>query len=99
MANHKVTGKNGKELHSSVALHPGEILAEELAARKISQRAFAAMVDMRPPHINELLKGKRHISATLALKLEKHFKIDAAFWMNLQVNYDLKLARKQAKVA
>jgi HTH-type transcriptional regulator/antitoxin HigA len=54
---------------------------------------------MRPPHLNELIKGKRHISALLALKLEKQLGISAAFWLRLQIDYDLKIARKQLKVA
>lgn len=99
MADYKVIGKNGKEIHTDVLLHPGEVLAEELEARSISQKDFAASVDMRPPHFNELLKGKRHVSAMLALKLEKQLGIDARFWMRLQVDYDLKMARRQIKVA
>jgi antitoxin HigA-1 len=99
MSNYKVIGKNGKEIHANVLLHPGEVLTEELEAREISQKEFAALVNMRPPHFNELLKGKRHVSATLALKLEKQLGIDATFWMRLQVDYDLKVARKKMKVA
>lgn len=99
MANYKVIGKNGKEIFTDVLLHPGEVLAEELEAREISQKSFAALVDMRPPHFNELLKGKRHISAMLALKLEKNLGSDARFWMRLQADYDLKIARRQIKVA
>jgi len=99
MADYKIIGKNGKEIYANVLLHPGEVLAEELEARKISQKGFAQLLGMRAPHFNELLKGKRHISAILALKLEKHLKIDARFWMRLQVDYDLKLARKHIKVA
>lgn len=99
MTDYKVIGKNGKEIHTDALLHPGEVLAEELEARSIFQKEFAGLVDMRPPHFNELLKGKRHISAVLALKLEKHLGINARFWMRLQVDYDLKIARRQMKVA
>jgi addiction module HigA family antidote len=99
MANYKVIGKNGKEIFTEVLLHPGEVLAEELGAREISQKDFAALIDLRPPHFNELLKGKRHVSALLALKLEKNLGIDARFWMRLQTDYDLKIARRQIKVA
>jgi addiction module HigA family antidote len=99
MADYKVIGKNRKEIYANVLLHPGELLSEELEAREISQKDFAGLLGMRAPHFNELLKGKRHISATLALKLEKHLKIDAGFWMRLQIDYDLKVARKHIKVA
>lgn len=99
MGVYKVTGKNGKEIETEAILHPGEVLGEELEARGIAQKGFAGLVDMRPPHLNELIKGKRHISALLALKLEKQLGISAAFWLRLQVDYDLKIARKQLKVA
>jgi addiction module HigA family antidote len=99
MASYKVIGKNGKEIFADVLLHPGEVLAEELEAREVLQKDFAVLVDMRPPHFNELLKGKRHVSAMLALKLEKNLGIDARFWMRLQADYDLKTARRQIKVA
>lgn len=99
MTDFKVIGKNGKEIYTDVLLHPGEVLAEELGARGIVQKDFAASIHMRPPHFNELLKGKRHISALLALKLEQQLGIKADLWMRLQVDYDLKLARRQIKVA
>jgi addiction module HigA family antidote len=99
MTDYKVIAKNGKEIYTDVLLHPGEVLAEELEARGIFQKDFAAGINMRPPHFNELLKGKRHISALLALKLEQQLGIKADFWMRLQIDYDLKLARRQIKVA
>jgi len=99
MGTYKVIGKNGKELVSDVLLHPGSVLGDELAARAIPQKDFAALLDMRASHLNELIKGKRHVSALLALKLEQHLNINAGFWMRLQVEYDLKMAKKQLKVA
>src|SRR5258706_10557555 len=99
MGVYKVIGKNGKEMETGAILHPGEVLGEELLARNIPQKEFADLVDMRPPHLNELIKGERHVSAILALKLEKQLGIGAAFWLRLQIDYDLKLARKQLKVA
>jgi addiction module HigA family antidote len=95
MSTYKVIGRNGKEIYSEVLLHPGDVLATELEARAIAQKDFAALVNMRPSHFNELLKGKRHMSAPLALKLEKQLNIEAGFWMRLQIDYDLKIARKQ----
>lgn len=99
MGNYKVIAKNGKELVSDVLLHPGTVLGEEIAARNISQKEFADLLEMRPSHLNEVIKGKRHVSALLALKLEQQLGISAAFWMRLQVDYDLKVAKKQLKVA
>jgi HTH-type transcriptional regulator/antitoxin HigA len=63
------------------------------------QKNFAILVNMRPSHFNELLKGKRHISAILAIKLEEQLGIEAGFWMRLQIDYDLKIARKQMEAA
>jgi antitoxin HigA-1 len=99
MSNNKVYGVKGNELKAVVLLHPGTILGEELEARNISQKDFAVKLGLRPSHLNELIKGKRHVSAIIALKLEKHLRIDAGFWMRLQMDYDLKMARKQLKVA
>jgi HTH-type transcriptional regulator/antitoxin HigA len=99
MSTYRVISKKGAEIEAYVLLHPGEVLAEELTAREIAQKEFAELIDMRPPHLNELLKGKRHISAILALKLEKLLGISAGFWMRLQIEYDLNIARKQLKVA
>ncbi len=99
MSTYRVIGRNNKELISDVLLHPGEVLGEELESRDIVQKDFADLLEMRPPHLNELIKGKRHVSALLALKLEKYLGISAAFWMRLQVDYDLKVARKRLKVA
>jgi antitoxin HigA-1 len=99
MGTYKVIGKNGKELNSDVLLHPGVVIGEELSARNIQQKEFAELLDMRAPHLNELIKGKRHVSALLALKLEQQLGIAAGFWMRLQVDYDLKIAKKQLKVA
>ncbi len=99
MGTYKVIGKSGKELVSDVLLHPGIVLGDELLARNIQQKEFAALLDMGAPHLNELIKGKRHISALLALKLEQQLGISAGFWMRLQVEYDLKIAKKQLKVA
>ncbi len=99
MGTYKVIGKSGKELVSDVLLHPGIVLGDELLARNIQQKEFAALLEMRAPHLNEVIKGKRHISALLALKLEQQLGISAGFWMRLQVEYDLKIAKKQLKVA
>lgn len=99
MGTYKVIGKNGKELVSDVLLHPGIVLGDELLARNIQQKGFAELLEMRASHLNELIKGKRNVSALLALKLEQQLGISAGFWMRLQVEYDLKIAKKQLKVA
>lgn len=99
MGTYKVIGNKGQEIETVTLLHPGEVLGEELDARGISQKDFAPLIDLRASHLNELIKGKRNISALLALKIEKQLGISAGFWMRLQVEYDLNIAREQWKVA
>jgi len=95
MSIYKVVDNHGKELETSVTLHPGEILGDEIQAREISQKDFAKQLGVLAPHLNDLIKGKRHISARLAVKIEKALGIDAAFWLRVQVAYDLAIARKE----
>lgn len=96
MATYKVVDKNGKKLTTDVLLHPGEVLADELEAREIKQKDFAQKIKLQPPHLNDLLKGKRHVSARIAIKLEKELGIDADYWLRVQMAYDLTIARKEA---
>lgn len=94
MVTYKVVDKNGKKLTTDVLLHPGEVLGDELGARKIKQKEFAQKIKLQPPHLNDLLKGKRHVSARIALKIENELGIDASYWLRLQMNYDLEVAKK-----
>ena len=98
MATYKVVDKNGKKLSTDILLHPGEVLADELTAREITQKDFAQKIKLQPPHLNDLLKGKRHVSARIALKIENELGIDAAYWLRLQMNYDLEVAKKEMQL-
>jgi len=95
--NYKVLSSKGKELQTDVALHPGEIIEDELGAREIKKAAFAALLGIKPGHLSELLRGKRHVSAATALKLEKLLNIPAEYWMRVQVQYDLFVERQREK--
>jgi addiction module HigA family antidote len=95
--NYKVLSSKGKELQTDVALHPGEIIEDELEAREIKKTAFAALLGIKPGHLSELLRGKRHVSAATALKLEKLLSIPAEYWMRVQVQYDLFVERQREK--
>ncbi|MBA4139471.1 MAG: HigA family addiction module antidote protein [Segetibacter sp.] len=99
MKYYEVIGKNGKVIETDITLHPGEVLADELEARKILKKDFAALLDLQPSHLSDLLKGKRHVSAKLALKLEQHLKINASFWLRLQMAHDLFVAKKELEKA
>lgn len=99
MSEYKVIDANGKPLKTNIALHPGLVIAGELEARKILKKDFAALIDLQPSHLSDLLKGKRHVSAKLALKLEKHLGINAAFWLRVQMAYDLFIVKKELQKA
>jgi HTH-type transcriptional regulator/antitoxin HigA len=96
---YKVLGKKGKELHTSMLLHPGEIVEDELTAREIKKATFAESLGIKPSHLSELLKGKRHVSAFTAIKLEQLLGISAEYWLRVQMNYDLQIARYKLSTA
>lgn len=77
-------------------IHPGEILLEEfLTPMNLSQNALARILDVPPRRINEIVLGKRAITADTALRLAKCFGTSEQFWMGLQADFDLEEARKQ----
>lgn len=76
-------------------LHPGEVLLEEfLKEFGISQNRLGREIGMSPRAINEIVHGKRSITANSALRLGKFFGTSAQFWINLQTAYDLEEAAK-----
>ena len=80
--------------------HPGEILLEEfLTPTGNTQTAFAKKLGWTRARLNELIKGKRGITAEAALDLAKTLGTSAKLWMNLQATYDLDQAMKRRKVA
>ncbi len=76
-------------------IHPGEHLAEYLDEYGLSQYRLAKDIHVPPRRINEIVHGKRAITADTALRLGRYFKISAQFWMNLQAGYELELAEMQ----
>ena len=71
-------------------VHPGEILIEEfLLPMSISQYRLAKDISVAPRRINEIVHGKRSITADTALRLSRYFGTTERFWMNLQTRYDL----------
>ncbi|WP_036479167.1 HigA family addiction module antitoxin [Myxosarcina sp. GI1] len=77
-------------------IHPGEILLEDfLKPMNISQYYVAQSIKVPPRRINEIVHGKRSITADTALRLGHFFGMEAEFWMNLQTRYDLEVAREQ----
>ena len=79
--------------HSDIAIPPGELLAEELEARDLSQADLARRIGRPPQAISEIVRGRKRITAGTALDLEAALGIPARLWLNLQSTYDLALAR------
>lgn len=75
-------------------VHPGEILlAEFLKPMGISQYRLAKDINVPPRRINEIIHGKRSISADTALRLSRYFGLSEKFWLNLQTRYDLEIEK------
>jgi addiction module HigA family antidote len=71
-------------------IHPGEILFEEfLKPMELSQNQLANDIGVPPRRINEIVHGKRRVTADTALRLAHYFKMSPQFWLGLQMDYDL----------
>lgn len=74
-------------------VHPGEVLMEDfINGFGITQNKLAVSIGVPPRRINEIVHGKRGITADTALRLGRYFGIDPQFWLNLQTHYELELA-------
>ena len=75
-------------------IHPGELLLEEyLKPLGISQYRLAKEISVPPRRINEIVHGKRSITADTALRLARYFGTSERFWLNLQTHYDLEVEK------
>jgi addiction module HigA family antidote len=75
------------------AIRPGEVLMEDfIKGFEITQNKLAVAIGVPPRRINEIVHGKRGITADTALRLERYFGVSAQFWLNLQTRYELDLA-------
>ena len=80
-------------------IHPGVVLAEDfLKGMEISQYRLAKGINVSPRRINEIVQGKRGITADTAIRLARRFKTSEQFWMGLQADYDLEQARRGMKL-
>ena len=79
-------------------IHPGEILMEDfIEGFKITQNKPAVSIGVPPRRINEIVHGKRGITADTAIRLARYFGTSEEFWMNLQSNYELRIERRSLK--
>ncbi|MDQ0094985.1 HigA family addiction module antitoxin [Paeniglutamicibacter psychrophenolicus] len=76
-------------------IHPGEILVEDfIEGFGITQNKLAVSIGVPPRRINEIVHGKRGITADTAIRLARYFGTSEEFWMSLQSNYELRLKRR-----
>lgn len=80
--------KTANDIIPAHATHPGEMLADELEARNLTQQSFANKMGVSQAIISQLLHKKRRVSLEMALRLEQNLDISAEFWLNLQRQYD-----------
>lgn len=83
---------NKKVITPFEATHPGEMIKDELVARGMTQKQLAAETGIQPSVLSEVINGKRNVSLSMAVALDKAFGIPADIWMNLQTNYNLDAA-------
>lgn len=81
-------------------IHPGRILADQyLSDLGLSQRKLAALLDVPPRRINQIVQGQRSITPDTSLRLGKVFGQSDTYWLNLQQHYDVELARETADLS
>ena len=77
-------------------VHPGEILLKQfLKPLAMSQNKLALEISVPPRRINEIVKGRRRVTADTAMRLARFFKITPEYWMGLQADYDLDVVRDE----
>lgn len=75
-------------------IHPGEVLMEDfLEPLDLSQNRLAVAIGVPPRRINEIVHGKRRVTADTALRLARYFGTSDRFWLNLQTRYDLEVEK------
>ncbi len=84
-----------EDVVSNYPVHPGSVLAEELAARGMTQKQLAEAMHRPAKTVNEVVNGKKGVTAETALDLEQVLGITAQSWLNLQSAYELTVARQR----
>lgn len=85
--------------HNTIAVPPGETIREQLSDRKMSQKEFAARMNMSEKHISRLINGEVHLTQETAIRLEMVLGIPARFWNNLEALYREDIVRVEAENA
>ena len=77
------------------AVHPGEILRDELEELGVSQSEFARQINVPPNRISQIIAGKRSVTGDTALRFGHWFNVEPQFWLNLQAQFDLAVAEQR----
>jgi antitoxin HigA-1 len=80
---------------SRPAIHPGEILADELQELGVSPTELSRLINVPPNRVTQIIHGRRNITGDTALRLGHWFGNSAQFWLNLQSAYDLRIAEEK----
>jgi addiction module HigA family antidote len=77
-------------------VHPGDILAHDfLEPMELSANKLAKEIGVAAPTVNEIVRGNKAVTAPMALRLARYFGTSAAFWLNIQTQFDLEVAEKE----
>ncbi|MBX3164504.1 MAG: HigA family addiction module antidote protein [Bacteroidetes bacterium] len=87
--------KTANEITPTQLFHPGLALSEEIEYRGLTQRKVAEDMGISPTMLNEIITGKRNITTSVAIKLEKALDINALFFLNMQVRYEYYSMKKE----
>jgi addiction module HigA family antidote len=78
------------------AVHPGEVLADELQQLGVSPTELSRLINVPPNRVTQIIHGRRGITGDTALRLGHWFATSAEFWLNLQSAYDVRIAKEKA---
>ena len=81
-----------------IAIHPGEIIKDELDAREMKQKELASLMSMPTSVLNDIIKGRRAVTPEVAVLLQEILGIDASYWLSLQNQYDIDQANINKKI-
>ena len=86
--------RKANDMMSSLLIHPGEMIKDEIAARGLTQKELARQMGVSYTVFNEILNGKRPVTTECALLLEAALGINASIWIGLQAEYNLQKAKQ-----
>lgn len=92
--NNNTEERTANKMMSSMLIHPGEMIKDEIAARGITQKELALQMGVSYTVFNEILNGKRPVTTELALLLEAALGTDANIWIGLQAEYNMQKAKQ-----